>query len=132
MLIPSHKSIHINLINLNDSSLCHAQIEIYQRPLLLQVSAQASGMTRGPAIDHARLPVTFHKGRDTELPRLPGSRLALRNLYGPEGCAEACLLMLLEDMLEETLMSLDVRVVTNRLWSTMWKTCVWGQLTTSA
>lgn len=61
------------------------------------------GLTRGPAIDHAGLPVTFHKGRDTELPRLLGSRLALRNLHGPEGCAEACLLMLLEDMLEETL-----------------------------
>lgn len=27
MLIPSHQSFHINLINVDDSSLCHAQIE---------------------------------------------------------------------------------------------------------
>lgn len=61
MLIPSHQSIHIYLINLNDSSLCHAQIEIYQRPLLLKVLAQARGTDQGASGRSLCLPVACHK-----------------------------------------------------------------------
>ena len=102
MLIPSHQSIHIYLINLNDSSLCHAQIEIYQRPLLLKVLPQARGTDQRASSRSLCLPVAFHKWSDTELSKLSGSRLALRNLHGPERYAEAYLLMLLEEHVRGT------------------------------
>lgn len=98
MLLPSHGSFHINLMNTNNSALCRAQIEMHQRLFLLEVWIWAGGIDQRVSYRSFWLfchlsQVKWH--RATKAVR--GSWLALRNIFTAlKGAMGASLLMLVE------------------------------------
>lgn len=111
MLIFSHWSFHVNLTNMNDSSLCHAWIENTPETASLKVLVQASGTDRKTTLALLS-PFTREVTQSCQGCQrlLTGSK---KHLHGPERSCRSIIMNIIRGT--------EVRVITNGSSPTVWR-----------